>query len=96
MTEEMVKFVVGLEWLLSGLEMSMLGYGSDTNEEREWLEVSLTDPCPACQATSECTRLEDGEFIRCVTTISERPLLTGGWLHRVAGVEAHKLVVGAP
>ena len=69
---------------------------SDTNEKLEWSEVSSAHPCPACQATSGCTLLEDGEFIRCVTTISERPVLTGGWLHRVAGVEAHKPVVVAP
>jgi hypothetical protein len=74
--------------------MSM--YGRDANAEMERSEVSLADPCPVCQATSGCTLLEDGEFIRCVTTISERPLVTGGWLHRVAGVEAHRIVVAAP
>jgi hypothetical protein len=74
----------------------MLRYETSANEELEWREVSLADPCPACQATSGCTLLEDGEFIRCVTTLSERPLLAGGWLHRVADIEVHRLVAAAP
>ena len=74
----------------------MLRYGSDASAEVEWREVSFAHPCPVCQATTGCTLLEDGEFIRCVTTISERPLLTGGWLHRLAGVGADNLVAATP
>ena len=74
----------------------MLRYGSDASGEVEWREVSFAHPGPVCEATTGCTLLEDGAFIRCVTTISERPLLTGGWLHHLTGVEADNLVVATP
>jgi hypothetical protein len=57
-------------------------YGPATAEAAAWVRVSPEDPCPVCGAASECRVLEDGEFACCCATVSERPILTEGWLHR--------------
>jgi hypothetical protein len=51
-------------------------------EPLRWVEVSPACPCRVCGAVSACTLLECGEFVLCRRTISEWPMLDGGWLHR--------------
>ncbi len=54
-------------------------------EAADWLAASAHRPCPSCGATAGGQILRSGEFARCVSRPSERPLVTGGWLHaRVA------------
>ena len=55
-------------------------------DELQWLEVSPAEPCVVCGAISECTVLESREFARCSQTVSEWPVLDGGWLHRLDAV----------
>jgi hypothetical protein len=57
----------------------------------EWLDVSSDRPCPVCGGVSGCGVLEDGEFARCLNVVCERPVLTGGWLHRLPA-EAEKVL----
>ena len=52
-----------------------------------WVEVSSTEPCSICGGTDKCSVHEDGEFGRCVEVVSDRPIVTGGWLHRI---ESHR------
>jgi hypothetical protein len=47
-----------------------------------WVEVSLSCPCTICGAVSECSTLEGDAFALCRHTISDWPMLGGGWLHR--------------
>ena len=63
-------------------------------EQPEWVEVSLARPCRVCGAVSECTVLESEEFAHCIRTVSDRPVLDGGWLHRLTdtGVSARVLL----
>jgi hypothetical protein len=53
----------------------------------EWIEASSARPCPVCGATSGCSILEDGEFVRCLEIICDWPVSAGGWLHRVGARE---------
>lgn len=57
----------------------------------EWVSVSLERPCPVCGASTECTILEDDVFARCVNVVCERPVLTGGWLHRLSDLDERTL-----
>jgi hypothetical protein len=52
-----------------------------TVENPAWDEVGRAEPCPRCGATSGCSILENREFVRCLTVVSQWPVLTGGWLH---------------
>lgn len=52
-----------------------------------WNEASAKAPCPRCGATSGCTVMADGEYVRCLTEISQWPFAGGGWLHRIADLE---------
>jgi hypothetical protein len=61
----------------------MSRYGAATIDAAEWVRVSPEEPCPVCGAVSECRVLEDGEFACCCATVSEWPILTDGWLHRL-------------
>ena len=47
-----------------------------------WMDVSPACRCRICGALSECAMLESGDFVLCRQTISEWPMLGGGWLHR--------------
>ena len=58
-------------------------YPTTIVDELQWIEVSLAEPCPICDACSDCTRLQTGEFAHCTRTVSEWPVLDGGWLHRL-------------
>ena len=62
----------------------MARYATPDTEQLEWVEVSLAQPCRVCGGVSECTMLENGEFAHCIQTVSERPVLDRGWLHRLA------------
>jgi hypothetical protein len=60
----------------------MTRYPSFTDEYL-WSDVSLAEPCRVCGAISGCMVLESREFVRCANTVSEWPVLDGGWLHRL-------------
>ena len=51
----------------------------------EWISASPHRPCPICGGITECSRLEDEQLVRCCNTVSDRPLLPDGWLHRLTG-----------
>jgi hypothetical protein len=53
----------------------------------EWESVSIERPCPVCGEGAACSILEDGTFARCVNVVCDRPILTGGWLHRLADLD---------
>ena len=44
---------------------------------------SSAEPCSMCGGTSRCAVQEDGEFGRCFEVVSDWPVATGGWLHRL-------------
>ena len=46
-----------------------------------WVDVGRETPCPCCGAVHGCGILTDGEFARCMTIISQWPIVAGGWLH---------------
>lgn len=48
-----------------------------------WVKVSHGEPCPVCQRSDWCTRTADGECVKCMRVESERPVETGGWVHRL-------------
>lgn len=66
-------------------EDEMTGWTSAIVESPEWVEVSAERACPSCGATDGCSVMEDGivRFVRCVVRISDLPVVTGGWLHRI-------------
>jgi hypothetical protein len=47
-----------------------------------WEDVSAERPCPRCAARSGCSLLAEGEFVRCLSEVSQWPVTGGGWLHR--------------
>jgi hypothetical protein len=49
----------------------------------QWLEVSVTGPCPLCGGISGCSLHERGEFVICREVVSDRPMVGSGWLHPV-------------
>ena len=59
----------------------MARYVTPTDSVAAWLEATTARPCPSCGATSRCSTLENGEFVRCFQNVSQWPVLTGGWLH---------------
>jgi hypothetical protein len=50
--------------------------------EEEWTFVSLKRPCKICGRHEGCRSGYGGRFAGCLQRASERPLITGGWLHR--------------
>jgi hypothetical protein len=63
----------------------MVRYVATSAELPAWVEVSSAAPCRICGATSGCGVHEDGEFGCCLEVVSDRPIATGGWLHRIGG-----------
>jgi hypothetical protein len=59
----------------------------------EWLDVSAQRPCPICGEAEGCRVLCSGEFAACLVRPSERPLVSGGWLHAVGAVGLDTLSV---
>lgn len=66
--------------------------------EADWAAVSAIDPCQICGGHEGCRRGFDGAFICCMRESSERPFVTGGWLHpgSSALVDDTSSVHGAP
>ena len=62
---------------------AMSRYSVSLVEELLWVEVSPDRPCRVCDAVRVCATLESGEFAHCSATVSEWPVLDGGWLHRL-------------
>ena len=61
----------------------MARYAAASAHVPEWVEVSSAEPCSMCGRTSRCAVQEDGEFGRCFEVVSDWPVVTGGWLHRL-------------
>jgi hypothetical protein len=57
-----------------------------TNVGPAWVEVSTARPCPCCGADSACSVGEDDDVVRCRRTVSQHPMLGGGWLHVVGSL----------
>lgn len=56
--------------------------------EADWAAVSAVEPCQVCGSPEGCRVGFEGAFICCLHERSERPFVTGGWLHpgRSSGV----------
>jgi hypothetical protein len=65
----------------------MARYDQTSVDVLAWSEASAAAPCPTCGGTSECSVLEDGGFVRCVAVVSDRPVMTGGWLHSIGAAQ---------
>ncbi len=65
----------------------MARYAGAVADAPLWIEASAKTPCPRCGATSGCTVMADGQFVRCLTEVSQWPFAGGGWLHRVADLK---------
>jgi len=61
----------------------MARFTSPESDVPEWVESSPGDPCPVCGAQDGCKVCEDRSFACCLNVIGERPVVTGGWLHRL-------------
>jgi hypothetical protein len=46
--------------------------------------VTADVPCPTCGGDEGCSMRDCGEYLRCMVTVSSRPILGGGWLHRLS------------
>lgn len=55
-----------------------------TPDDPGWRIASADEPCPYCGADAGCSFQDGGEFLRCMVTASMRPILGGGWLHRLS------------
>jgi hypothetical protein len=64
--------------------MDMARVGGAVLEAPIWEEVSAERPCACCGASVGCSILADGEFLRCLSEVSQWPVSGGGWLHRRA------------
>ena len=56
--------------------------------EADWSATSSIEPCPVCGAAEGCRRHTQQAFVSCLRTVSEWPLTTGAWLHRLMSTEA--------
>ena len=63
---------------------TMMRHPPIVSDNPEWNEVLPEYPCPACGAGSGCKIRADGEFLTCLREVGERPVVTGGWLHRLS------------
>ena len=61
----------------------MSRYSRPTTDVPEWVPVSAEHPCLVCGASIACTFLANGDFACCVNVTCDRPVLNGGWLHRL-------------
>ena len=61
-----------------------------------WVDVSSAEPCSICGGTTTCSVHEDGEFGRCLEVVSDWPIVTGGWLHRIESrMGERRLIIGS-
>jgi hypothetical protein len=61
----------------------MARYQSALADAPIWNEASAKTPCPCCGATDGCAVMADGQYVRCMTVVSQWPFAGGGWLHRL-------------
>jgi hypothetical protein len=74
----------------------MARYADTSVEVPEWVEVSSAQSCPICGGSSQCAVHEDGEFVRCLAVVSDWPIVTGGWLHRIESrMGERRLIIGS-
>ena len=69
----------------------MSRFAGATIDVPEWVSVTGERPCPVCGSFTECSILEDDGFARCVNVVCERPVLTGGWIHRLSDLDDRAL-----
>jgi len=50
----------------------------------EWLRTRKDRPCPVCGKPDWCSVAADGTAAHCMRIASDRPLASGGWIHRLA------------
>lgn len=53
----------------------------------EWIRVRRGQPCPVCEGETWCTVSGDGAVVHCMRAQSEKPLESGGWLHKREGTK---------
>jgi hypothetical protein len=64
--------------------MARARYPTASDElEQAWVEVSTARPCPICGAVRQCLRLTSGDLVDCHQTVSDRPMVDGGWLQHL-------------
>ncbi len=61
----------------------MVRYGPAVLAAGEWINADSDHPCPICYGVEGCGTLRDEGYARCLEWPSERPLVAGGWLHRI-------------
>jgi hypothetical protein len=52
-------------------------------ERSSWIRVNRRDPCCRCNSCSWCARSADGGAVYCMRVESDKPLPSGGWIHRL-------------
>ncbi len=55
-----------------------------------WLDVGRENPCPCCGGVRGCGILINGDFVHCLTVVSQWPVVAGGWLHFSEEQTAHQ------
>ncbi len=48
-----------------------------------WVEVTRSEPCPICEHPDWCARTTDGMAVYCMRVESDKPIESGGWIHRL-------------
>jgi len=61
----------------------MLPPPAEPSRDVDWTPVSHQHPCAICGSHDRCRRGFADEFACCVRMVSDWPLTTGGWVHRV-------------
>ena len=61
----------------------MLRRAQSSGTDGEWKTVSNKQPCRVCGSREACRTGYGEEFACCSRRVSEWPLTTGGWLHRL-------------
>lgn len=51
----------------------------------EWRETSRKHRCAICDKDHWCTFTTDGAVAKCMNVTSDRPVASGGWIHRLNG-----------
>ncbi len=63
-------------------------HAHETASDVDWTTVSEQHPCAICGAHDRCRRGFADEFACCLRTVSDWPLITGGWVHRLDPVQS--------
>lgn len=48
-----------------------------------WIRVRRSSPCEICHAPDWCSRSGDGQVVCCMRVQSDKPVKSGGWIHRL-------------